>query len=566
MAPDDPSAPVVSQRPRFSSRAAPVGRPLPLWILYPIVFVAVYLAHWPLLHLGYFWDEAGYYIPAALDLLRTGSLIPHSTLTNAHPPLPSLLLAGWWRISGFTPLSTRTLICLVSAAALLGVFRLARSLAGNTVAATVTLLTALYPIWFVQSTLAHADIFAAAFTLWALSYYFQQNQSARDSGPQPPYLPVAVLFSLAALAKETAIVTPAVLALWELAGLLAAPRPHAAPASAQPRTQPIWIAILLVPVLPLALWYAYHLHETGFLFGNPEFLRYNATSNFTPARILLSLWHRAVHLTLHMNLYVPVVSTIAVLAIPRRPEALSRALSKPVFPALCVIVLGNALAFSVLGGALLTRYLLPLYPLVLLVCVAVWKQRLVQWGGLAALTAIAFFAALRVNPPYAFAPEDNLTYRDMIVLHQQAIHLIAQRFPQATVLTAWPATTELEHPDLGYTRIPLKVDPIDNFSLAEIQKAAADPGGYDTALVFSTKWVPPPGRLDLSRLHEQTDAKLFDFHRDLPPAAIATLLHGDIVWQSSRNGEWAAVLRFPRAVEARTVPNPGNRAAARPAL
>jgi hypothetical protein len=199
---------------------------------------------------------------------------------------------------------------------------------------------------------------------------------------------------------------------------------------------------------------------------------------------------------------------------------------------------------------------LPLYPLVLLVCVSVWKQRMVRWGWLAVLTAIAFFADLRIDPPYAFAPEDNLTYRDMIVLHQQAIHLIAQRFPQATVLTAWPATTELEHPDLGYTRIPIKVDPIDNFSLAEIQKAATDPGGYDTALVFSTKWVPPYGRLDLTRLHERTDAKLFDFHRDLPPATIASLLHGDIVWQSSRNGEWAAVLRFPRVVEARISPLP----------
>ncbi len=533
------------RKPTFSSLAAPVEKPIPLWILYPLFFVLVYLSHWPLLRLPYFWDEAGYYIPAALDFLRTGSPIPTSTLTNAHPPLPSILLAGWWHLSGFNIFSTRTLICMVAAAALLGLFRLARTLTGEPVAAVVTALTALYPIWFVQSTLAHADIFAAAFTLWALALYVQRYTA-------PPslirYLAATILFSLAALAKETAIVTPIVLALWELSILLTTSRTR--PNPDEPAPSPPWIFTLAAPLLPLILWYAFHFHRTGFVFGNPEFLRYNATANLTPARILLSLWHRFVHLILHMNMYVPVVCALAVLFMPRLPGREAPALTRPILSALFVVVLGNALAFSILGGALLTRYLLPLYPLILLVCVALWRQRMVQWGWLAGLSALAFFAALVINPPYAFAPEDNLTYRDMIVLHQQAIHLIATRFPQATVLSAWPATTELEHPDLGYTRIPLKVTPIDNFSFDQIQRATADPGSYDTALVFSTKWVPPPGRLNLGRSNETSDTRFFDFHRDLPPADVAHLLHGDILWQSSRNGEWAAVLRFPRSVEA----------------
>ena len=140
-------------------------------MLYPLFFVAVYLSHWTLLRLPYFWDEAGYYIPAAYDFFRTGTLIPKSTLTNAHPPLPSLLLAGWWHLSGFVISGTRTLVCLVAAAALLAVYRLGRRLGGEAVGWVTTLLTATYSIWYAQSTLAHADIFAAAFTLWALSFY-----------------------------------------------------------------------------------------------------------------------------------------------------------------------------------------------------------------------------------------------------------------------------------------------------------------------------------------------------------------------------------------------------------
>ena len=309
---------------------------------------------------------------------------------------------------------------------------------------------------------------------------------------------------------------------------------------------------LAFPLLPLILWYAFHHHVTGFTFGNPEFLRYNATANLSPVRILLSLWHRLVHLFFHMDMWVPVACTLAIL--PIKPEPSKPSLSRKTLTALAFIVAANAIAFSILGGALLTRYLLPMYPLILLVCVASWRSRLKPWPALAALSAAGFLAALFLNPPYSFAPEDNLTYRDFITLHQRAIRLIDHDFPYATVLTAWPATTELEHPDLGYTNRPIRITPINNFSLAEIQKAAQDPGSFDTALIFSTKWVPPGNRL--TRRTEQSDSKYFDFHRDLSPEEIAQMLHGQVVWQAQSHGEWAAILRFPRSNEARLIPDP----------
>ena len=70
------------------------------------------------------------------------------------------------------------------------------------------------------------------------------------------------------------------------------------------------------------------------------------------------------------------------------------------------------------------------------------------------------------------------------------------------------------------------------------------------ALLFSTKWAPPANRVSLSRQHESQDTKYFDFHRDLSPSEVATILHGEVVWQAHRKGEWAAVLHFPRIVEA----------------
>ena len=41
-----------------------------------------------------------------------------------------------------------------------------------------------------------------------------------------------------------------------------------------------------------------------------------------------------------------------------------------------------------------------------------------------------------LNPPYEFAPEDNLAYRDYILLHQQAEEFVEARYPMARVLTA----------------------------------------------------------------------------------------------------------------------------------
>src|SRR3984957_9396638 len=183
-------------------------RPLPLRVIFPLLFVGVYLSHLTLLRLPYYWDEAGYYIPAAYDFFRTGDVIPSTTLANAHPPLPSLYLALWWK-SAYTPAVTRTAMCLITAIALLGVYRLAILLNGRQrVAASATVLTALYPVWFAQSTLAHADMFAAAATLWGLVWFF--------AGPRRLWA-AAVCFALAAWSKETAIVTPLAIAVWQLA-------------------------------------------------------------------------------------------------------------------------------------------------------------------------------------------------------------------------------------------------------------------------------------------------------------------------------------------------------------
>ncbi len=161
--------------------------------------------HAPLLRLPYFWDEAGYYVSAARDLLLTGSLIPHSTVSNAHPPLVMAYLAVWWKLAGFAPVVTRTAMLLAASFALLGLFRLAETVANIEVAIATTILTAVYPVFFVQSSLVHLDLAAAGFTLWGLRAY------VKGWGWE-----AALWFSLASLTKETAILAPLALFAWDV--------------------------------------------------------------------------------------------------------------------------------------------------------------------------------------------------------------------------------------------------------------------------------------------------------------------------------------------------------------
>jgi 4-amino-4-deoxy-L-arabinose transferase-like glycosyltransferase len=516
--------------------------PLPLWMIFPVVFTALYATHFTLLRLPYYWDEAGYYIPAAWDFFRTGSLIPITTLTNAHPPLPSIYLALWWNLSGFHPAVTRVAVLMVASLGLLAVWRLAMRLVGvGSVAFWTVVLTGLYPIWFAQSTLAHADIFAAACTLWGLVYALPDRVAARK-----PWA-AALWFAAAALCKETAIAIPLSLAVLSLVeGFRALP-----PTRGRLWREATWLASC---ALPLAGWYLWHYAHTGFLFGNPEFLRYNAQATLDPLRILAAFGHRILHLTAHMNLFVPVLMAYAALLLRPRLDAEGQeraTISRAALWRILLLLLVNAMLFSVLGGALLTRYLLPMYPLVLLVAVATFYRRAPYWQGLAVFSAAAFVAGLFVNPPYGFAPEDNLAYAHVVRLHLAGIAQLNKRYPGSTVLSAWPVTDELTRPELGYLKQPYDVYRLEDFTPAQIEKAAGEPWKYSTALVFSTKYDPPSLLRSFGLDSEALEERYFGLHHDLGPEAIAHELGGTLEWKGEDQGMWIALIRFNRQFEAR---------------
>jgi hypothetical protein len=524
------------------------GLLVPAPLLFALIFSVLWILHAKLLRLPYFWDEAGYFVPAARDLLLTGDPIPTSTLTNAHPPLVMAWLAFWWKFSAYTPAVTRTAMLIVAAFTLLGVFRLARRVSNVQVAAAATLLTALFPVFFAQSSLAHLDMMAAAFTIWGIdSYVARQRWRA------------VAWFALAGLAKETALLAPGALLLWEWLCPLVVSRKAGGGHSKNICFSPPSIRTLTFALafLPLGAWLGYHYARTGAVFGNPEYFRYNLGATVHPLRVLLAFAQRLWQLVAYLNMFVLTgAAALAMRCAPRsgaeipltgyspreaRPAANDHALPRIAISVQLVfaaVMAAYVVALALVGGAVLARYLLPVYPLIIIICVATLWRRLHWWKVSVGVAALAFIAGLFVYPPYRFAPEDNLAYSDFVWLHKAAAMRL-EKAPGARVLTAWPATDELRKPYLGYVVHPLEVVPVENFTRERLAEAYQRMNGrFDYVLVFSTKYEPPH---QIRGWWERILTAYFDYHRDLQPQAAAELLGARIIYEEHRGGEWVAI-------------------------
>jgi hypothetical protein len=94
---------------------------------------------------------------------------------------------------------------------------------------------------------------------------------------------------------------------------------------------------------------------------------------------------------------------------------------------------------------------------------------------------------------------------------------------------------------------------LENFTAGEVLRAQSQPESFDVVVAFSTKYEPPRGFFQYIPGWTTIQTRYFDFHQDLPPATIARLLHGRIVWKDSSPGEWIAVIEIDKVRDARKI-------------
>jgi len=455
------------------------------------------LLHYPFLRLPYFWDEAGYYVPAALDFYEKWLLVPERTLPTGHTPLVVMYLGLAWWLFGFSPLVTRVAMVLVAAATTVVTYRLARRIMGREPAVWSSLLMALSPLFFAQSSLVHLDLPAALFTALAVLALLDRR-----------YVVFAITASLAVLTKETAIILLPVAwfhAGWRQRGQLA--KPSREPFAPQPEPQPGVLLnkvplLLTFPLAPLLLWSLFYHHHTGYWTGNAEYLDYNLYSALDPVRIVFVLLRRLYQLFIGGFNWVPVLGALAGLWWRRR-QGLGGALPAHgqqrvmtrnfLFVALWLSVM-YVLAHSVVGGAILRRYLLPIWPaFITALVICIWNLPRLLARSISATATVCFVASWFVNPPYPFPWEENLAYADFVRLHQQAATYLEYHAEKKRILTAWPATDELTRPFLGYVRKPLTVVPVEGFARGDFAEVTED--SFDLLYLYSRGWEPQSNQL-----------------------------------------------------------------------
>ncbi|MGI8991531.1 MAG: ArnT family glycosyltransferase [Bryobacteraceae bacterium] len=477
------------------------------FFLFALLALIVFLIHAPLLRLPFYWDELGQFVPASLDLFHTGAWVPYTTVPNVHPPGVMAYLAAFWSLAGYSVPATRVAMLLLATGGALAVFLLAIELAKNAPgmpAFTAIALLLLSPLFVSQSMLAQLDMPAMVFTCLALLLFFQEKTGM-----------AAAACCVLAMVKETGIVLPIVLGGW----LFYEGR----------RREAVWFA---APILPLAAWLILLRYKTGHLFGSPEFTDYNLLYPLNPVRLVLALLRRIYYLfigTFHW------IGTVAVIYAWRR----ARLFRDRRWRIATLFVAAQVLLVTVVGGAVLERYLLPVLPIVYIAFAVAFeaytpKPRLI--GQLVLFPALIL--ANFVNPPYPFPLENNLAFATFVSLNQRAAEFVQARYPDSIVATSFPLAGALRRPDFGYVSRQMKVREVKDFSKANI--VGLEDGSADVLIRYSTAWDPlhllrHPGWVDF--LH-----RYYGYEPPVSRGEAAAMLHMRSVGRWTRNGQWIEVL------------------------
>jgi hypothetical protein len=428
-------------------------------------------AHAPLLNLPYYWDEAGQFIPAALDIFHHGQWIPHSTVPNAHPPGVMAYVAGVWRIFGYSIVASRIAMLFFAAfgaaVAFLLSIELSRGSPGAPAFAAIAMLC-ISPLFVSQSMLVQLDMPAMCFTCLALLLFLQNR--FRDSA-----LACAVLV----LVKETGIVVPAVFGCWLLAE-------QGFKRVGQGFKRALWY---LLPLPVLAMWLLALHHSTGHWLGNTEFTQYNLVETLNPVRLLLAFARRFYYLFISTG---HIIGTAAVLyAFWRMPILQDRP-----WRVAATLVAGQIILVSLLGGAVLERYLLPVLPILYAAFALALRALTRNWriAGLVFLL-LGLAAANFINPPYPFPFENNLEFISFVNLEQDAASAV--ELQHGEIATAFPLSSALRHPEYGFVSRKLQVREMADFRQEDVTRLRSNPPAavivfdpaYDPFYLLETDWI-----------------------------------------------------------------------------
>jgi hypothetical protein len=309
------------------------------------------------------------------------------------------------------------------------------------------------------------------------------------------------------LMKETGVVAPALFACW----LFWERRPREA----------AWYCL---PAIALGIWLIVLRRGTGHWLGNSEFAQYNILYPLNPVRLGLALLRRGYYLFIGTGHFIGTATLIW--ALQTMPALRSRA-----WRVAAAFVVLHALVVSLLGGAVLERYLLPAMPVVYTAfAVSLWallpRVRVSTLAGL----LVCLIAANFIKPVYPFPLENNLTFVDFVNLELRAAHAVDGT--PGTLATTFPMADAFRSTEYGYVSRARKVQVLADFRPESIAALEAHPP--DLMLVYDPAWDP------LRILTRGPDgwfmAKFYSYEAPMSPAEIGLALSMRVARRWERGG------------------------------
>lgn len=259
--------------------------------------------------------------------------------------------------------------------------------------------------------------------------------------------------------------------------------------------------------------------------GNHEFTRYNLLYLRHPVRFPVALLRRLYYLFCADFRWI---GTLGIILAAGRGKGVLRTRDWRITTS---VVASWVLVFSVFGGDMLERYLLPVLPLVYMAMVAAASAFPRGWR-LAAQFALA--AGLTVgnfwNPPYPFPLENNTAFVDFVKLQEQAADFLEFNCAERRILTAWPLSTALSRPELGYVRRGLQVRQLPDFRATTLEEL--DWANADVLVLYSRNWDPA-----WNLLHIEPVRRFWEHYFDYEPDVVSPVASSRLVLEHA--GHWA---------------------------
>jgi 4-amino-4-deoxy-L-arabinose transferase-like glycosyltransferase len=480
-------------------------------LLFSVSFaLLLFLTHLPYFGLPYFWDELGQFVPAALDILHDGAWIPHSTVPNAHPPGVMAYLALVWRIAGYSIAATRAAMLTLAGAAVILTFFLSRTITRDrTTAILAVVFLLLDPLFYTQSMMAQLDMPAMLFTVLGLLLFLTDRHAA-----------AAAACTALVLSKETGALLPLIF-------IVALYRDPA-------RSK--YTAYYLAPFAALAIWFYALWHSTDHIFGDPGFTQYNTTYALNPVRVTVSVVRRIFYL--FVDDFRCVGSLVILIAWKR-----ARIYSTRGWKVVWCFIAAHILVVSLLGGAALERYLLPVLPLIYIAMGAAFQVLRPRWryiGG--AALAAGLLAGLLLNPPFPYPYENNLAMVDFVNLHRTAAQFLEKSYPDKTVYTAWPLTQALRNPAFGYVDRAMSAAETSDLHYSTLN--ALDPRSVDVLVLYSRTWEPRQGVFRWMHVRYFL-SRYYAYEREITPAEVRQHFGLIPVQRWTQRGQWIEIYARP---------------------